>query len=130
MSKDKVDLYREDGLMAIKGNGQEAERVRKKIFTLFRQEGLSISGGKNPYMDFLDVTPNLEDGSFKPVSEPNEDIKHVSKLSKHPPQVLNNILESINRWLSAISCNEDEFDHAQDEKDEKHVRDANYDYQL
>ena len=80
-------------------------------------------------MDFLDVTLNLEDESFKPFSKPNEDLKYVSKLSNHPPLVLQNIPKSINRRLSAISSNEDEFERAKG-KYEQALKDASYDHKL
>ena len=116
--------------MAVRGNGQEAERIRKKLNSLFRQEGLSITAEANLLqVNFLDVTLNLQDESFKPFTKPNEDIKYVSKLSNHPPLVLQNIPVSINKRLSAISSNEEEF-NSEKETYQKALKDANYDLML
>ena len=130
VSKEDIGLYRDDGLMAIKGNGQEMERFRKKLFSLFRQEGLSITAETNLLqVDFLDVTLNLEDGSFKPFSKPNEEITYVSKLSNHPPLVLKNIPMGINKRLSTISSNEEEFNREKHRFD-KALKEASYDHEL
>ena len=123
-------MYRDDGLIAVRGNGQEAERLRKKLNSLFRQEGLSITAEANLLqVNFLDVTLNLQDGSFKPFSKPNEDIKYVSKFSNHPPLVLQNIPVNINNRLSSISSNKSEFD-SEKEIYQKALKDADYDFEL
>ena len=36
----------------------------------------------------LDVTFNLNDGTYKPNTKPNNEIKYIQKDSNHPPSVL------------------------------------------
>ena len=51
-----VGLYRDDGLSAVTANGQEIERLCKKLHKLFKDEGLSITTEVNvTTVDFLDV---------------------------------------------------------------------------
>ena len=61
-------------------------------------------------VNFLDVSFNLEDGSFRPYTKPNSSIKYVSKLSNHPPTVTTNLPMGINKRLSNISSNKDRFE--------------------
>ena len=59
-----VGLYRDDGLSIIEGNGQEVERIRKKLIKLFLEEGLKITTeGNITVVDFLDVALDLQNNS-------------------------------------------------------------------
>ena len=60
-------------------------------------------------VDFLDVTLNLNDGTFKPFIKPNDFPLYVNSNSNHPPSILKNIPKSVNRRLSKISSNEQVF---------------------
>ena len=66
-------------------------------------------------VQFLDVTLDLSDGSYKPYTKQNGQIKYVSVESNHPPNVLKNIPEGVNRRLENISSSKKEFD------EEKHL---------
>ena len=73
----KVGLYRDDGLSVIEGNGQEVERVRKKLTKLFQEEGLKITTEANiTVVDYLDVVLDLKNNSFLPFTKVNA--KYVS----------------------------------------------------
>ena len=83
----EIGLYRDDGLAAIGNtNGPEMERIRKKIFNYFKQEGLKVSIKTNlTQVDYLDVTLDLISNSFRPYTKPNVQ-KHVQPPQNHQRQ--------------------------------------------
>jgi len=56
-------------------------------------------------VNLLDVTFNLTNQSYKPGST----ILYVHKQSDHPSAVLRNLPRNINKGLSSLSSNEEEF---------------------
>ena len=123
-------IYRDDGLAVVKCTGQLAERIKKKLHTLFKQVDLKITAEANlTEVNFLDVIFNLDDGSFRPYTKPNCQVKYVSKQSNHPPLIVNNIPTSINRRLATIAsskeCFEEEIEVYQDA-----LKQAGHDHQL
>ena len=107
----RVGLYRDDGLSFIEGNGHEVERIRKKLYRLFKEEGLNItSEGNITLVDFLDVVLDLKNSTYKPFTKLNANTKYVSLQSNHPPAILANLPEAISRKLSSVSSNKEMFD--------------------
>ena len=49
---------------------------------------------------------NLNDGTYKPYTKQNNEIKYIRKNSNHPPSVIREILLSIESMLSTLSFNE------------------------
>ena len=104
-------LYRDDGLVVVHGNGQDVERIRKKLIKLFHEEGLKITSECNTtVVDYLDVIMDLQNNSYKPFIKPNANTKYVSILSNHPPSILANIPDAISRRLSSVSSSKEMFD--------------------
>ena len=86
------------------------ERIKKKITQLFKAHDLKITiEGNSKVVDFLVVVMDLATASFKPFTKPNATIRYVSTMSNHPPSILKNLPENINRRLSSISSGEEEF---------------------
>ena len=71
----------------------------------------------------------MENESYRPFTKPNNIPEYVHKLSNHPPLVLKNIPESINKRLSTVSSNEEMFNTAADQYQEALYR-SGYDYKL
>jgi hypothetical protein len=69
--KERVGLYRDDGLVLIKGkSGRIADKVRKKLHTLFEQFNLKITAQvSHQSVNFLDVTFNLTEERYQPYIE-------------------------------------------------------------
>ena len=89
-------LYRDDGLRVVRGRGHVAEQMKKKIHTIFKELDLNITAEANLIeVNFLDVTLNLADGSFRPHTKPNSQVKYVNKDSNHPPLIVFSIPTSI-----------------------------------
>ena len=110
-AKEFNGLYRDDNLLVVEGGGQEAERVKKKLFAMYKSEGLKITAEANlKTIQFLDVTFNLTDGSFKPFIKPNAQLRYVSQESNHPPLVLKNIPDGVNQRLERISSCKERFE--------------------
>ena len=63
-------------------------------------------------VNFLDVTLDLTIERFKPYSKPRTTPLYVHSKSNHPPNIIRNIPEAINKRLSEISSDEDAFNEA------------------
>ncbi len=112
-----VGLYRDDGLALIENaNGPMMDRIRKDLHKCFKDEGLKIKVDINMQtVDFLDTTLNIIDNSYKPYRKPNDTPLYVHKHSNHPPSIIKNLPEMINKRLSNISSNKTVFDQAKGE---------------
>ena len=111
---EKVGLYRDDGLIMLENiDGPSTERLRKKLHATFQQEGLKITI-ENPstVVDFLDVTFNCSDGSYRPFRKENSVTEYVNKYSNHPPQIIKRIPEIVQKRLSTISSTEEIFEES------------------
>ena len=109
--KDQVGLYRDDGLAVCKATPEEIEKTKQEVSHMFRSSGLKITIDTNKkIVDFLDVTFDLTNGSYKPYMKPNNKILYVHRQSNHPPTLLKNIPLNINKRLSNISSSKEVFD--------------------
>ena len=62
-----IDLYRDDGVAVLKNvSGPASEKIKKHLQYLFRQKELQIIIEYNlKVVNYLDVTFNLNDGSYR-----------------------------------------------------------------
>ena len=51
-------------------------------------------------VNFLDVTCNLTNGTFRPYKKPNDKLLYIHTSSSHPPQILKQLPNAINERLS------------------------------
>ena len=63
-------------------------------------------------VNYLDVTFNLNDGTYEPYTKPNNKIKYIHKNSHCPPSVIRRIPLSIESWLSTLSFDKKIFQEA------------------
>ena len=63
-------------------------------------------------VNYLDVTFNLNDGTYKSHTKPNNEIKYIHKNSNHPPSIIWQIPLSTESRLSTLSFNEKIFHEA------------------
>ena len=76
----------------------------------FQKKQLENYCGSQPKNNwFLDITLDLESDIFKPFLKPNNTLLYVNRASNHPPGILANIPESVNKRLSSISKDEFQF---------------------
>ena len=103
-------IYRDDVLGITRATSRQQEKIRQEIIRVFSEYGFSITIFINlKRVDFLDITLDLEKDIFKPFRKPGDRPLYVNSQSNHPPQVLRNILEGIERRLNQNSCNEEVF---------------------
>lgn len=108
-----VGLYRDDGLAISSASPRESEIFKKKICQVFTSNGLRITIEANKQViNFLDVTFNLNDGTYRPFTKPNTTLLYVHRESNHPPTTTKNIPANINRRLSSLSSDKASFDEA------------------
>ena len=59
--------------------------------------------------NYLDITLNLNDGSYRPYRKPNEETDYIHIISDHPPSIIKEIPRSIEKRLSILSSSKDIF---------------------
>ena len=110
--KEKIGLYRDDGLAVFKDfSGPQSDRTRKELTQIFKSHGLNLKIDCNlKKVDYLDITFNLQDGTYKPYTKPNSELLYVHAESNHPPSILKQIPKSIEKRLSNNSSNREIFE--------------------
>ena len=107
-------LYRDDGLGTHKKSPDtKIKSIKNKLKKIFDSLGLEIVVDmKLTKVDFLDVSMNLLDESFKPFRKPNDTPIYVHKLSNHPPHISKNIPKAIGKRINQLSSNEEIFNNS------------------
>ena len=106
----KAAQFRDDGLMAIRGSGRQAEVKKKEVGAILKSTGIDITISANlKIVDFLDLTLDLNTGTYKTFNKPNNTPLYVHNQSSHPPGAKENIPLAINKRLSSNSSNEELF---------------------
>ena len=121
LSKDNMGLHRDDGLFIIlcKINKQQTDRVRKKIISIFKNIDFETDIVTNlTEVDFLDVTFNLENNTYRPYKKPNDKSICIDVSSNHPPQIKKQLTNIISNTLSQNSSNADIFNDSKLEYEE------------
>ena len=109
-----VGLYRDDGLGVLRNlPGPETEILRKNVFRIFKDCGLSITSKTNlKIVDYLDVTFDLQNNSYKPYRKPDNLPVYIGKHSNHSPTILNELPKTIAKRISDLSSSENIFHDA------------------
>ena len=130
-NKKDIGLYREDGLAVFKNkSGPQVERIKKDFQNVFRENDLNIVIKCNrKIVDYLDITLNFLNNTYKPFSKLNNEINYIHKESNHPPSMIKQILFSIESRLSSLSSNEKIFNESTPICQEA-LKKSGYDYKL
>ena len=90
IDKNSSGLYLDDGLILLGNvNRQNMDRIRKNVTKIFKEVGLKIEIRTNlKIVNFLDVTFNLTNGTYRPYKKPNDPLLYVNTSSNHPPKFL------------------------------------------
>ena len=77
-----ICLYRDDGLLILRNvNGQQIDRMHKNIIKIFKGIGFAIDVKTNlKIVDFLDITFNLNNGTYRPYKKPNDLLLYISSV--------------------------------------------------
>ena len=72
-----IGLYRDDGLAVFRNKcGTQLEKIKKKLQRLFKEHDLEITAETNQNTaNYLDVTLNLRDGTFRPYHKPGDQMQ-------------------------------------------------------
>ena len=127
LDKQSTGLYWDDGLALLRNTSkQKTDRIRKDIIEIFKNAGFKIQIKTNLHIvDFLDVTFNLLDGTYKPYKKPNDQLLYINTSSNHPPQIIKQLRTSISNRLSNNSSNKQVFEISKGEY-EKALRESGY----
>ena len=89
------------------------DKKRKTIIKIFKDIGFSIDIQANlKNVDVLDVTLNLQNGTYHPYKKLNDKMLYIHQSSKHPAQSIKQLPNSISERLSKSSSNPEIFDTA------------------
>ena len=85
----------------------QLERIKKSLQKILKDFGLEIVAESNlGTANYLDVTLNLNDGSFRPCHNPDDIIQYINKESNHPPNLIKHLPASIEKRLLNNSSDE------------------------
>ena len=103
-NKNDIGLYTDDGLAVFKNiSGPQAEKSKKHFQNIFRKNNLNIIIKFNlEIVDYLDVTLNLSEGSYKPFHKLISEINYIH-LFNHPPNIIKQLLLSVESPLPKLS---------------------------
>ena len=102
-----VGLYRDDGLAVVNTrSGRLCDKKRKELTTAtFEDLGLKITAMTNQHRsNFLDLTFDLNDGTYKCYRKPNDEPLYINRSSNHPPPIIRKLPHSVNRQINVLSC--------------------------
>ena len=61
-------------------------------------------------VNYLDVTLNLDDGSYRTYKKPNQETNYIHVNSDHPASILKQLTKSIEKLLSCLSSSKEIFE--------------------
>ena len=85
---------------------------------MLKNKGLDININCNiEIVNYLDVTLNLNDGSYRPYKKPNDETDYIHVNSDIPPSILKQLPVSIEKRLSPLSSSKEIFEEAAPSRD-------------
>ena len=97
-----IGLYRDDGLSIFKNcSGPQMEKMKKRLQKVFKNNGLNVIIVCNmKIVNYLDVTFNLNNGTYQPFQKPDNIIQYIYVKSNHPPNMIKPIPKTIEKRFS------------------------------
>ena len=88
-------------------------KKKKTIIKIFKGIGFSNDIQANlKEVDFLDVTLNPLNGTYRPYKKPKDKPLYIPSSSNHPPQIIKQLPNSISERLWKNSSNQENFNTA------------------
>ena len=98
----------------------KADRIRKHFHAIFKTNDLALEIECNlKIVNYLEVTLDLNTGTFKPYRKPDDETIYVNAKSNHPPNIIKQLPISIEKRLCKLSCSGKIFEEAS-----KHYQEA------
>ena len=81
-----IGLYKDDGLAVFKNtSGPQSEKIKKTFQKMFKNKCLDVIINCNmKIVNYLGVTLNLNERSYRPYKKPNEETNYIHVNSDHP----------------------------------------------
>ena len=106
-SPQQAGLYRDDGLLYIpNSNGPLSSSIQKRIIRAFKFLGIRIEISNIKIVNFLDVTLDLSNNSYKPFIKTNQNPLYINVNSNHPKNIIKQIPKAVNLRMGKLSANE------------------------
>ena len=111
MGKKNTGLYRDDGLIVLRNmNARGTYKMRKIIIKMFKEVEFQLEIKTNlKKVHFLDVMFNLITGLYTPYKKPNDNLLYINTSSDHPPKIIKQPANFINKRLYEYSGNKQVF---------------------
>ena len=112
ISPQQLGLYRDDdGLLYIpNSNGPLSSSIQKRIIRAFKFLEFKIEISSNiKIVNFLDVTLDLSNNSYKPFIKSNQNPSYINVNSNHPKNIIKQIPKAVNLRIGKLSANEKIF---------------------
>ena len=94
-----------------------SDRIRKEKIRIFKNGGFKIDIETNLHLvDFLDLTFDLLDGTYKAYKKSNDQVFYVNASTNHPSRVIKQLPTLISDRLSNNSSNTQIFSLSKGEK--------------
>ena len=99
-----IVLYRDDGLSILENcSGPQIEKIKKHLPKVFKNNGLDVIIEFNmKVVNYLDVTFNLNDGTYRPYQKPDNIMQYIHVESNHPPNIIKQVSKTIEKRLPAL----------------------------
>ena len=89
------------------------EKNKKHLQEVFKDNGLDVIIECNiKVVNYLDVTFNLNDGTYWSYQKPDNIIQYIHVESNHPPNIIKQIPKTIEKCLSQLSSNKEIFNES------------------
>ena len=109
--------------------GRSSDKARKYLTHAFNKLGLNITAQANQLStNFLDITFELSNGTYKPYGKPNDEPLYINRHSNHPAPIIRQLPISVNKRINS-SCNKEVFYHAAPLYNHA-VKQSNFDFSL
>ena len=123
-------LYRDDGLMAVRSNPKEIEKISQEVQKIYKGEGLRITIDANKKkVPFLDLKLDISNRTYEPYLKEGNIPMYVNTNSNHPPAVIKAIPIGINHRLAQLSIDKEAFDRNK-EPYQRALKESGYSHNL
>ena len=120
-SSSNMGLHRDNALSVFRNiSERQAEKHKKTIQKIVKDKGLPMIIKCNPkIVDYLEVTLNLNDGTYRPFDKLNEETTYIHVEYDHPPQIIKKIPRYIEKILTRLSSTKEIFENSKDYYDQR-----------
>ena len=89
------------------------EKIKKRLQKVFKNKGLNVIIECNmKIVIYLNVTFNLNDGTYRPYQKPDNIIQYIHVKSNHPRNIIKQIPKAIEKRLPQLSSSEEIFNES------------------